>query len=228
MARWRSGPKANDEDEVRIYGRKGIKMCGNFDAMSEESRKEFLELDQTKLIHKYHLQSDESYLYIKVFGEEYQISRSLGTITFRGSMRPAEHDIVMAVYDVFCCSDADAELPEMTGGWETLAQMGGIVGAGHARKLHQPDVIRPFEGKTDAIRKACESLGGVPCRGGDVSCLLPVFPFLNVWFQYWDSDEEFPASIRFLWDKNSMEILHYEIIFYTTKYIEDKIKELIR
>ena len=203
-------------------------MCGNYDAMSEESRKEFLTLDKEKLIHKYQLESDENYLYIKVLGQDYQISRQLGTVTCRGSMKPAEHDIVMAIYDVFCCSDVNEKFPEMAGNWETLAQMGGIVGAGHARKLHQPDVIRPFEGKTGEIRKACESLGGLACKGGDVSYLLPVFPFLQVWFQYWDSDEEFPASIRFLWDKNSIKILHYEIIFYTTKYIEDKIKELIR
>ncbi len=215
-------------NEIIAGRQKGKKMCGNYDAMSEESRKEFLTLDQAKLIRKYHLENDENYLYLKVFGEDYQISRSLGIISIRGSMKPADHDIVMAIYDLLCCSDADEELPDMTGGWETLAQMGGIVGAGHAKKLHQPDVIRPFEGKTDEIRKACESLGGVPCKGGDVSFLIPVFPFLNVWFQYWDSDEEFPASVRFLWDRNSMNILHYEIIFYTTKYLEDKIKERIR
>ena len=67
-----------------IAGRqKGKKMCGNYDAMSEESRKEFLTLDQAKLIRKYHLENDENYLYLKVFGEDYQISRNLGIISFR-------------------------------------------------------------------------------------------------------------------------------------------------
>jgi len=203
-------------------------MCGNFDAMAEESRKAFLERDQEKLIRKYHLENDENALYIRMLGQEYAVDRRIGTITQRGTMKPAEHDLTMAAYDLFCYSDASSVLPEIDGGWETLAQLGGIVGAGHVRKLQQSDVIRPFAGRTDEIRKACEAMGGAPCKGGDVSYLLPVFPFLKLWFQYWDADEEFPASIQFLWDKNALEILHYEILFYTSKFVEEKIKELIR
>ncbi|MGN0362283.1 MAG: DUF3786 domain-containing protein [Bilifractor sp.] len=202
-------------------------MCGNFDMMAEESRKAFLKLDQGQLIRKFHLHSDENALYISMLGQEYAVDRKTGIITQRGTMLPAEHDLTMAAYDLFCFSDESAPLPEMNGGWETLAQLGGIVGAGHVRKLQQSDAILPFAGKTDEICKACEILGGVPCKGGDVSYLLPVFPFLKLWFQYWDSDEEFPASVQFLWDKNALEILHYEILFYTSKYVEEKIKELI-
>lgn len=60
-------------------------------------------------------------------------------------------------------------------------------------------------------------------RTGDVSFLLPVFDFFPVWFQFWDADEEEPASLRFLWDQQTLRYLHYETLWYIMMHILDQL-----
>ena len=57
---------------------------------------------------------------------------------------------------------------------------------------------------------ACEKLGGVPVGKADVGYQLQLFEFLPVRLNFWNSDEEFPASLRLLWDFNLLDFMHYE------------------
>ena len=60
-------------------------------------------------------------------------------------------------------------------------------------------------------------LGGIQqprLAGADLTFQMPVVPYFNVLFQYWEADEEFPAKILILWDKVSMSYLHFETTYY--------------
>ena len=205
-----------------------LKMCGNHDAMAEASRAAFLDCDQELLISKFNLDCDEDYLYIRVLNTCWQVDRRDGFITLKGSSEKAPHDIKMAIYDLFCYHADSPDLPPLSGEWKSVADLGGILGAGHAKRLYTDEIIAPFAGSADRLKAACEQLGGTPVKGGDVSCLLPVFDFFPVWFQFWDADDEFPADIRFLWDSSSEQFIHYEILFYLTAYIESLLTEKIK
>ena len=202
-------------------------MCGNHDAMAADARATFLETDQDLLIKKFNLASDENYLYISFLKRPYKIDRTSGLITCRDSISGAPHEVMMAIYDMLCYSKDYPTLPAFGGVWQNLATLGGIVGAGHARRLHTPLVVKPFLGKVDALKAYCESIGGEPQHGGDVSYILPVFDFFPVWFQFWDGDDEFPAQIQFLWDNRSQEFVHYETLFYMTSYMERYFAEIV-
>ena len=203
-------------------------MCGNHDVMAEESRKHLLTLDQEELIRKYGLEANENYMYIRVFNRPYQIDRQTGSISCRDSAVPAPHNITMAIYDMLCYSEDLKDLPPLSGNWVTLSQLGGLVGAGHAKKLHEPEVLKPFYDKVPEMNKACEDLGGQRQKGGDVSYKLPVFDFFPMWFQYWDADDEFPANIQFLWDKNALQFLHFEIVHHLTAYLEQYLTDAVK
>ncbi len=203
-------------------------MCGNTETMTEDSRQLFLTLNQDILIKKFHLKNDEKFLYMTFFGKEYKIDRRQGYISEGNTPMPADHDTMMGIYDMLSYSADKATLPELTGQWETLSNLGGIIGSGHTQqRLLSDEAIAPFVGKVEELKKACEALGGKEEKGGDVSYSIPVFDFFHVWFQFWDADDEFPAAAQFLWDKNSLSFLHYEILFYTTAYLEKILKEMI-
>ena len=202
-------------------------MCGNRDVMIEESINRFLDEDHERLIRKFALEADGQFLYIRVLNRFYQISRTDGIISERGSGRRPAHDIMMAVYDLFQYHADEESLPPLYGVWKNIADMEGIIGASHAKRLYNEAVIAPFTGKTEQLKEACLTLGGTEASDGDVSFILPVFEFFPVWFKYWDADDEFPADIRFLWDQNYDAFLHYEIIFYLTKYLEELLTEMI-
>ncbi|MDO4621732.1 MAG: DUF3786 domain-containing protein [Eubacteriales bacterium] len=202
-------------------------MCGNADTMTETSRQLFLTLDQEQLIQKFSLDADEENIYISFLGQTYAVNRVLGNVVIPGSFQPLPVDVVMAIYNVLTHSAEVQELPVLSGTWYTLNQLGGLLAAGHTAKLQTPEVLKPFEGKVDELRKVCEDMGGIPAKGGDVSYQLPVFPFLPMWFQYWDADDEFPASVQFLWDKDAEKLLHFEILHHTTAYIESLLANLV-
>ena len=135
---------------------------------------------------------------------------------------------MMAIYDLFNYHADESFLPPLFGVWKSVADLGGILGAGHAKRLYNDAVTAPFAGKTDRLKDACMTLGGEEASEGDVSFIIPVFDFFPVWLQFWDADDEFPAELRFLWDQNSEAFLHYEIIFYLTMHIETLLTEMIK
>ena len=47
-----------------------------------------------------------------------------------------------------------------------------------------------------------------------MSYIIDVFDFFPVCVRFWDADEEFPASLQFLWDANALDFLYYETLWY--------------
>ena len=39
-------------------------------------------------------------------------------------------------------------------------------------------------------------------------------PFLPLVFQFWESDEEFPPVLKFMWDENVLDYLRFETLYY--------------
>ena len=50
-----------------------------------------------------------------------------------------------------------------------------------------------------------------------------MFPFLPVQLRFWDADEEFPAQLRFLWDRNTLKFLHFETVYYVIGHLLGKL-----
>lgn len=49
---------------------------------------------------------------------------------------------------------------------------------------------------------------------GDAAFVFHVFPFLPLVFQFWESDEEFPPVLKFMWDENVLDYLRFETLYY--------------
>lgn len=65
-------------------------------------------------------------------------------------------------------------------------------------------------GRIQALRQACQALGGVEAGKGDVAYCLPVFDCLPVRLAFWEADEDFPPSLQFQWDRNTTDFIHFE------------------
>ena len=59
-----------------------------------------------------------------------------------------------------------------------------------------------FSGRLDSFCKACESLSGTKLPYGDAGYSIPIWGNLYLRIIFWDGDEEFPASVNVLFDKN--------------------------
>ena len=199
----------------------------NYDKMLASAQRLFLGYDQGEIIRRWGLDSDEGFLYADYFGQRLSIDRRTGALAQADAPADGEYRIAsfvndgMALFDLLTYAPAR---PVPTGRWSGISTLGGIIGAGHDRNLgHEPTAAK-FQGKTEALARACRRLGGVPEGKADVGFAIPAFRDFRVLFQFWDGDDEFPASIRYLFDERALQYMHYETLWYVMNSLAERLE----
>jgi hypothetical protein len=185
----------------------------------------FLQYDQSAMIRKFGLEHDAAYLYVVFVNRRYRIDRRSGKVSWSGdgfrTQENADYNAAMTIYDVLCCSKADCCLAHE---WVSVGSLSGIRGGtlGKGSNFFQ-DAGKPFSGQTQALARACEALGGKRLERGDVAYALALFPFLPVSLRFWDGDEEFPASLQLLVDRNILDYMHYETLMFALSHMLERL-----
>lgn len=203
-------------------------MKSNYETMRDRMQLKFLEYDQQHMTEKFGLDQDENYLYIEFAGRRYRIGRRNGKAEWSENdfrtCAAAGYNEAMSIYDVLCCSRDGCRL---SGRFCDVNHLKGTVqssGPGQSVFLRQ---IQKLDGKTEQFCRACEALGGEKERTGDVSYLLHPFTFLPMLLKFWNSDEEFPASLKIMWDEHILDYVHYETTFFIAGHMLQRILELM-
>lgn len=199
----------------------------NYEIMKLQMQKEFLKYNQEKMIQKFQLLHDADYIYIHFIGHQYQIHRTSGKTAWSDDdflhSKEAGYNEAMTIYDVLCCSKEGCHLSGDFVNMKNLSSIknrSGSAGGGLFQKT-----AKDFDHKEKLLALACEKLNGIKYDKGDVSYQIPLFDFLPVVFQFWNSDDEFPASLTLLADKNMLEYMHYETVFFAAGHLMDRLKE---
>ena len=69
-----------------------------------------------------------------------------------------------------------------------------------------------FSGRAAALERGLVALGGRKLTGGDVAYEVDAFPDFPVAVRFWDGDEEFPAQVNLLFDRNATDLIHVESV----------------
>jgi len=202
----------------------------NYAIQADRARTIFLKEDQEKLIQKFNLKADQSYLYVRFMDMTYLIDRNSGCIKKTADnvtfTEDNSYDTTLSVFDYLCLSQEERQL---SGQWINMQEMGHMI---HANLLEgEGDMFakeaKLFASHKEEIEKVCEYLNGQKMPTGDVSYVLRLFDELQVYFQFWDGDEEFPPQLRFLWDTNTEQYVHYDTLFYIVSMLLNRMKELM-
>jgi len=201
-------------------------MSGNYDKMLASAQALFLGYDQEAMIRRWSLAHDADYLYADYLGQTLRIDRRTAALSHAAGPAPGEYragSLVnegMALFDLLTRAPAP---PRPTGRWSSISALGGIIGAGHDRTLsHEPTAAR-FQDRCAALARACERLGGTATGKADVGYAIPVFRNFDILFQFWDGDDEFPASIKYLFDETALQYMHYETLWYVMNSLADRL-----
>ena len=204
-------------------------MGSNYEKQVFAAREIFLKYDQKVMAERFPIKNDEDYLYLKFLGTDYRICRKSGEIEERkegGYVACLNYQVVMALYDILCYPKGK---PALSGEWCTLASLQVTHSSPSADKFTAP-YGQIFSGKAGALADACKKLGGrrldVPASA-DVSWEIPVFSFFSAAFRFWDGDEEFSPVITLLWDKNSLDFMHFETLYYVMNHLLECLKKLM-
>lgn len=193
----------------------GKEKASNYDLQVDIGKTLFLAYDQELLIRKFQLEADEEWIFLTYLNMPCRLSRKTGAVEElqEGQWRECRSfSTVMTVYDLLCYHKGE-EMPVRSGQWCTA---GTFIVTG-ITNTEDRKYAAFFDGQPEKLRAACERLGGVflpPMAGADLTCRIPVTPFFPVLLQFWSSDEEFPAKILILWDRNADRFLHFETTFY--------------
>ena len=198
----------------------------NYDLMVQRVRQTFLAYDQGRMIEKVHLDHDEAYLYVPFCGRNYRIDRKTGAV--EGSddgfltRLPAGYNEVMSLYDALSRTDGCVRLAGQ------FSPVNSLPGTGYTSRVggdfFEP-VSRAFTHRCDDLSRACRALGGISEGRGDVAFRLQVFPFLPVLLQFYDADDEFPAQVQLLWDRNTLEVVFFETTFFIASHLFARLAE---
>lgn len=201
----------------------------NYKIAKEHARKLFCEYDPAKLAEKRNILFKEGYLYLDFLDRSYRIHGQTGYTEWFGhgfaNRREADFEETMILYDILCYSKPFASPANE---FLLINQLSQIQNAASypGYGLFQKEE-RLLDGKTELLVWALERMRGIPWGKGDVSFRLPVFQSLDVIFSFWNSDEDFPPQIQLFCDRNILQYMHYETIWYLAVHIIKRIKELI-
>lgn len=201
-------------------------MANNYLIQMQQAQKLFLTYDQKKLIEKFHLPFDETYLYPTMLAVSYRLNRHTGSLERKdGDIWEDANtfDQVMTLLDMLCDSK---DTRYLTGHLKSTQSFGQMF---HQNLLENPQdpLAAAIDRSPDEFRKACLSLKGRPISGGDMAYAIELFDGLEIAVFFWHSDEEFPAQLRFFWDENALSYIRYETMHYALGLLRTGLSRLL-
>lgn len=200
----------------------------NYDRMRDQMETEFLNYDQEKMIRKYGLEHDRTYLYLTFAGRRCRIGRNSGRVEWTEDhfihAVHADYNVSMTIFDVLCYAKDDCCL---SGRFVPVHQLKGTVESASPGNNMFDGTAKKFDRRAGALARACELLGGQKETVGDVSYRIPLFDFLPVILQFWESDEEFPPVLKLMWDENILSYMHFETTFFAAGHLCRRLEDLM-
>lgn len=199
-------------------------MVGNYLLQARSAKQRFLSYDQQKLIQKFYLEWDETFLYTTLLGRKYRICRQTGDmdcLTDGGWADGNSYEEVMTLLDLLCDSRDDRFI---AGRWKSMESFGLMFHQNLLQDERDPLAER-FDREPEALRKAGLAIGGKPQAGADIAFVFEVFDGLPIVLQFWHGDEEFAPRIRWLWDENARMYIRYETMYFAVGLLRRRILE---
>lgn len=202
-------------------------MRNNYDLQMQAAARSFLTYDAREIAQRFALNMDETALYLSVLHTPHRVRLDNAAVERRvgEDWEPAGFDTAMTVYDLLTNPNG---CPVLAHEWcahtSFHAVQGGTVSG--TLMIRPEQSAQPFAGKLPLLRRACARLGGEEtAEGGDFASVLPAFDCLPVLLRFWEADEEFPAQLQLLWDRNTCRYLRYETTFYLSGEILRRLRE---
>ena len=204
-----------------------INTITNYEKTKISMARVFLQYDQTTMINKYSLEHDSGWLYITFINHIYRINRKTGNVQWSAdkfkTICEAGYDETMTIYDVLCYADDASHLSHEFVKISSLSSIRtGNLSPNGGFFQNTADF---FNGKTTELRNACIALSGKELGKGDVAFELKLFPFLPIIIRFWEADDEFPASLQILADRNTLDYMHYETLMFALTHLFSRLKE---
>ena len=145
----------------------------------------------------------------RFFGRKVLICKATGDMTVDG--KAADFGETLSVFDWLCDAKPDAGA---AGAYCPVSHLSRVYVSSSGLSMTGDAISERIQQHPDDFRAACERLGGKAVPLGDMGYEIPVFSDLSMCLKFYYADEEFPASLNYLWDKNTLDFVRYETVYY--------------
>lgn len=187
----------------------GLKMISNYEITLQNAMKRFCSYDMNSLSRRAGIADRGEYFQTCFFGMETKINKNTGAITVNG--QPADFCEALSVFDWLCDGKADAMA---AGVFCPVSSLPGVLVRGNGLLMAAPELARCIDEKPEKFQKSIKKIRGKFINSGDIGIEIEIFPGLPMQLKFFHSDEEFPATMTVLWDKNILQFVRYETIYY--------------
>lgn len=185
----------------------------NYLLQAQQAKAHFLTYDQEKLIRKFSLTADDGFLYTRLLGIPYRVSRSTGDLQKQISGQWVDgnsHAEVMTLMDLLCDSREDRCL---SGTFQAMQNFGQQFHQNLLENGQDPEAML-FDRDPERLHRACKALGGIRLPYADISYQVELFEGLPIAVHFWHGDEDFAPRLLLFWDRNSLQYLRYETMYF--------------
>ena len=187
----------------------------------------FLQYDQEAIIKKFSLDHDPNWLSLTFVNRIYRINRQTGSVQWSNdafeTVYEADYNEAMTIYDVLCYSKDGCHLANEFVNINSLSTI--RTGNLSQNSFFFQSTADSFHGKLLELHNACIALSGKELDKGDVAFELKLFSFLPIIIRFWEADDEFPASLQILADRNILDYMHYETLMFALTHLFHRLKE---
>lgn len=195
----------------------------NYRTQAQQAKLHFLSYDQQKLIAKFRLKADSGFLYTKMLGKEYRISRTTGDLEYHNGefwQDGNSYNEVMTLLDLLCDSKENRWI---SGRWKNMQSFGLMFHRNLLEDQSDP-LAEAIDRDPEGFLQTCRELKAERIAGGDYGLAIELFDGLKIGILFWHGDEEFQPRLRFLWDENALMYIRYETMYFALSMLRAALK----
>ena len=181
----------------------------NYEMTLQNAMKRFCSYDMELLSRRVGVFDRGEYLETLFFGMETRIDKKTGCVTVDG--QPADYCEALSVFDWLCDGKTNAMASY---DFCPVSSLPGVLVRGQGLLMEAPKLSKEVDIAPDKFLRICTEMGGKMLNIGDFGVQMDIFPGLPMQMKFYHSDDEFPPVITFLWDKNILDFVRYETVYY--------------
>lgn len=194
----------------------------NYDKMLTDAQKRCAGYDMAALAAKPGVEDTPLYIKTCFLGQEVHIRKADGAVTVDG--KSAGFGEALSVYDWLCDQRENAVAAEE---FCPVNSLPGVYVSGKGLGMNMPTLSKRIHEAPQRFHAVMASLGAHKLSLGDIGYRLDIFPGLPMCLKFYFGDEEFPPQLTLLWDKNILQFVRYETIYYIAGCLHERLQGLL-
>ena len=181
----------------------------NYEKMLEAARVRCSGYDMAALAAKPGIEDAGECLRTTFFAREVLIHKETAAVTVDG--RSADFVEGLSVYDWLCDRKPGAAA---SGEYCLVSSLPGVVVSGSGLGMAMPRLAGTIQNDPEKFQQIMTQIGAKPVKLGDLGYQVQIFPDWALCLKFYFADEDFDPCLHVLWDKNSLQFVRYETLYY--------------